>query len=118
MMADRMKSPAYEVLRASSRRLLLFVEQEITRGGGGSATIYPDQFRVVGSIRIIVPGLDELNGLGLLDVQRYPKRCVCALSERWRDVVSRHDAVDISDAARAKRKLPVLTQPQPASVSA
>jgi hypothetical protein len=31
MMADRMKSPAYEVLRASSRRLLLFIEQEIAR---------------------------------------------------------------------------------------
>jgi hypothetical protein len=54
-MADRMKSPAYEVLRASSRRLLLFIETEIARQGGGSATIYPDQFRVVGSIRIIVP---------------------------------------------------------------
>jgi hypothetical protein len=79
-------------------------------------TIYPDQFAVVGSIRIIVPGLDELNALGLLDVQRYPKRCVCALSERWRDIASRHDAVDIAEAARAKRPLPVLPQPQPADI--
>jgi hypothetical protein len=119
-MADRMKSPAYEVLRASSRRLLLFIETEIARQGGGSATIYPDQFRVVGSIRIIVPGLDELNALGLLDVLRYPKRAVCKLSDRWRHIASRHDAVDIADAARAKRPLPVLAQPQPeaASVSA
>jgi hypothetical protein len=35
--------------------------------------------------------LDELNALGLLDVLRYPKRCVCAMSERWRDIASRHD---------------------------
>jgi hypothetical protein len=116
MMADRMKSPAYEVLRASSRRLLLFIETEIARQGG-SATIYPDQFRVVGSLRIIVPGLDELNGLGLLDVQRFPKRAVCALSERWRDVASRHDAVDIAEAARARRPLPVLTQARPAAAA-
>jgi hypothetical protein len=85
--------------------------------GGGAVTIYPDQFRVVRLDQIIVPGLDELNALGLLDVQRFPKRAVCKLSERWWDVVSRHDAVDISDAARAKRPLPVLTQPQPASAS-
>jgi hypothetical protein len=78
------------VLRASSRRLLLFIETEIARQGGDSATIYPDQFRVVGSIRIIVPGLDELNGLGLLDVLRYPRRAVCKLSERWRDVAARY----------------------------
>ena len=36
MMADRMKSPAYEVLRASSRRLLLFIEQEIARQAGSA----------------------------------------------------------------------------------
>jgi hypothetical protein len=44
----------------------------------------------------LLEALCELNALGLLDVLRYPKRCVCAMSERWRDVVSRHDAVDIS----------------------
>ncbi|WP_156928436.1 hypothetical protein [Bradyrhizobium sp. th.b2] len=112
---DRLQSPAYEVLRASSRRLLLFIEQEIARQGDGSAVIYADQFRVVGSIRIIVPGLDELNALGLLDVQRYPKRAVCKLSDRWRGIVARHDAMDISEAARAKRPLPVLTQARPAA---
>lgn len=95
-MAERMQSPAYEALRASSRRLLLFIEGEIARQGGGRVTIYADQFAVVGSIRVVLPGLSELHALGLIDVQRFQKRHVCALSERWRDVVSRHDAVDIS----------------------
>jgi hypothetical protein len=116
-MAERKTSPAYEVLRASSRRLLLFIEQEIARNGGGKVTIYPDQFRVVGSIRIIVPGLDELNALGLIDVQRYPKRAVCSMSQRWRGILARHDAVDISEAARAKRVLPVPTATRPAAAA-
>ena len=116
-MMTRENSPAYEALRASSRRLLLFIEQEIARGGGGAVTIYADQFAVVGSIRVIVPGLAELHALGLIDVERFPKRHVCAMSERWRDIVARHEAFDISDAVRTKRPLPVLTQPQPATAS-
>jgi hypothetical protein len=60
-------------------------EGEIARQGGGAVTIYADQFAVVGSIKVIVPGLAELHALGLLDVTRYPKRSVCALSSRSRD---------------------------------
>ena len=33
-----------------------------------------------------VPGLDELHALGLIEVKRTPKRHVCAISERWRDI--------------------------------
>lgn len=117
-MADRMQSPAYDALRASSRRLLLFIEGEIARQGGGRITIYADQFAVVGSIRVVLPGLSELHALGLIDVTRFPKRHVCALSERWRAIASRHDAVDLADAARAKRPLPVMPPSQPASASA
>ena len=116
-MADRMQSPAYGALRASSRRLLLFIEQEIARQGGGAVTIYADQFAAVGSIRIIVPGLDELNALGLLDIARYPKRCVVSPSERWRGIGTRRDALDISEAARARRPLPVLASTQPAAAA-
>ena len=43
-MADRMKSPAYEVLRASSRRLLLFIKQEIARQGGSVQRSIPISF--------------------------------------------------------------------------
>ena len=65
-MADRTQSPAYEALRASSRRLLLFIEGEIARQGGGAVTLFADQLAVVGSIKVIVPGLAELHALGLL----------------------------------------------------
>ena len=44
-MADRTQSPAYEALRASSGRLLLFIEGEIARQGGGRVTIYADLVR-------------------------------------------------------------------------
>jgi hypothetical protein len=74
MMADRTQSPAYGVLRASSRRLLRFIEYEIARSGGDSVTLYADQLAVVGSIRVVLPGLSELSGLGLIDWQRLPKR--------------------------------------------
>ena len=73
-MADRTQSPAYEALRASSRRLLLFIEGEIARQGGGRVTIYADQFAVVGSIKVVLPGLSELHALGLIDVKRHTKR--------------------------------------------
>jgi hypothetical protein len=53
MVDERTKSPAYLALRASARRLLLFIETEVARQGGGAVTIYADQFSVVGSIRIV-----------------------------------------------------------------
>jgi hypothetical protein len=112
-MADREHSPAYEVLRASSRRLLLFIEGEIARGGGGAVSIFSDQFAVVGSIRVVVPGLAELHALGLLDVKRHAKRHVCALSERWRNIGDAMHAMRISSDARARRSLPIVTPPQP-----
>jgi hypothetical protein len=112
-MAERTQSPAYEALRASSRRLLLFIEGEIARAGGGTVTIYADQFAVVGSIRVVLPGLSELHALGLIDVERFQKRHVCAMSERWRGVASRRDAVAISETARMQRTLPVITPPLP-----
>lgn len=81
------------MLRASSRRLLLFIEGEIARQGGNPVTIYADQFAVVGSIRVVLPGLSELHALGLLDVERLQKRYVCARSERWRDITTPNQAI-------------------------
>jgi hypothetical protein len=117
-MADRTQSPAYEALRASSRRLLLFIEGEIARQGGGRVTIYADQFAVVGSIKVVLPGLSELHALGLIDVKRHTQRHVCALSDRWRGIETAMHAMRISANARVRRSLPVTTPTQPASVSA
>ncbi len=116
-MTDRASSPAYQTLRASSRRLLLFIEGEIARQGGGAVTIYPDQFAVVGSIRVVLPGLVELNALGLLDVKRHPKRHFCALSDRWRNIENAMHAMRVSTDARVRGSLPIMTPPQPATAS-
>jgi hypothetical protein len=116
-MSDRTGSPAYGALRASSRRLLLFVEQEIARNGGKPVTIYNDQFNVVGSIKVVLPGPSELHALGLIEVTRFPKRHGCAMSERCRDIRTMRDAKIVSVVARVQRKPPVLTPPQPATAS-
>ena len=108
-------SPAYGVLRASSRRLLRFIEYEIARNGGRPVMLYNDQFAVVGSVRVIPPGLSELHALGLIEVTRYPKRHMCALSERWRDIASKQDAIIISARARTLRMPPQTPQPATAS---
>ena len=73
-MPDRTGSPAFQVLRPSTRRLLMFIDTEVARNGGNPVTLYADQFDVVGSIRVVVPGLSELCGLGLIEWQRFPKR--------------------------------------------
>ena len=110
----RENSPAYAALRASSRRLLLFIEGEIARQGGGAVTIHPDQFAAVASIKIVLPGLAELNALGLLDVKRHPKRHVCALSERWRNIENAMHAMRVSADARARGSLPIMMPQFPA----
>jgi hypothetical protein len=35
---------------------------------------------MIGSVRVVFPGLIELQGLALLDITRYPKKRVCAIS--------------------------------------
>ena len=63
--ADVMQSPAFAVLRASTKRLLTFIETEIERNGGSKVTLYADQFAVVGSRQVIPSGLRQLVALGL-----------------------------------------------------
>ena len=73
---QRERSAAYEVLRPSSRRLLRFIDIELARNNGGATIFHNDQFEVVGSLnRVVLYGLAELHALGLIDVERYPKRC-------------------------------------------
>ena len=79
--------------------------------------LYNDQFAVVGSVRVIAPGLSELHALGLIEVTRYPKRHMCALSERWRDIASKQDASIISARARTQRMPPMMAPSQPATAS-
>jgi hypothetical protein len=37
----------------------------------GNVTLYADQLAVVGSVRVVLPGLSELNALGLIRDARY-----------------------------------------------
>lgn len=92
---ERENSPAFEVLRPSSRRLLAYIEQEIERQGGNAATLFMDQLK-----GRYVPAMSELHMLGFFEVVRLTKRYDCRLSSRWRDVRSMHDAMAISGAAR------------------
>ena len=105
---QRERSPAYEILRPSSRRLLRFIDTEVARNGG-AITLYNDQFEIVGSLtRVVLPGLAELHALGLIDVERYPKRCRVALSRRWERITTADQARATSVAAREERP-PVVT---------
>ena len=89
----RTQSPAYEVLGPSSRHLLLFIEGEIARSGGCSVRLYSDQFAVIGSRNVVLPGLSELHRLGLIDWRRHPKRHLISLSDRWRDIETAKQAI-------------------------
>ena len=120
MMADRIpertQSHAHAVLRRSSKRLLLFIEGEIARCGGGSVSIHNDQF-AVGPVKVVLPGLSELHALGLIDVTRFPSRHVCAMSERWRDIRTMRDAKIVSVVARVQPKPTVMVPSAAASAS-
>ena len=105
---QRERSPAYEILRPSSRRLLRVIDTELARNGGATI-IHNDQFEVVGSsTRVVLPGLAELHALGLIEVTRYPKRCRVASSRRWQEITTADQARATSVAAREERP-PVVT---------
>jgi hypothetical protein len=99
---DRESSPAYEVLRASARRVLRLVESEIERQGGGSAAVHNDYLEICGSRRIWRKAPAELDGLGLLDVMRFPKRYEYSRSDRWLQVRAPQDAQMLASAACAQ----------------
>jgi hypothetical protein len=91
---DRTSSPAYEILRASSRRLLKFLEGEIQRNGGGNVALFDDQLEVVGSRRVVLPAMSELNALGMFRIVRHQKRCLVSLSDGWKQITTKRDAND------------------------
>ena len=99
------ESPAYEILRASTRRLLKYVMSEIARNGGGRVVIHNDQLEMIGSRRIYLTGLYELHTVGLLDVERFPKCHACQASDRWRDIGSTLEASMASAVARGPNRI-------------
>ena len=106
---EKTQSAAYLALRPSSRRLLRFIEMEIQRQGGGRVLIFNDQFEMIGSRKVYVPGLSELHSLGLLSVARHPKQHTCALSDRWRDIETANQATTVSARARVRPMPPTVS---------
>ena len=97
---ERTRSPAYAVLRASSRRVDRLIQSELARQGGGVATIFNDQFELCGSRRVYRPALAEIHALGLAEIVRFPKRYTCRPSDRWREMRTMRDASIASTMAR------------------
>src|SRR4029434_4234749 len=58
---QREESPAFSILRASTKRLLRYALSEIARNGGGRVVIHNDQLEMIGSRRIYLTGLFELH---------------------------------------------------------
>ena len=87
---------------------------EITQGGGGRVEIFNDLLEMIGSRRVYLPGLAELWDLGLLEVERFPKRHMVSLSDRWRAIETPSQATTVSARARVRPMPPT----QPGSVSA
>ncbi len=99
--AEMMQSPAYHPLRPGSRRLLAFIAAIVEHDGGGSTMLWNDELTdVVGSRTVIAPGLRELIALGFVVQERGVKRSTFTLSDQWRAVVSRREALLTSAAAR------------------
>jgi hypothetical protein len=66
---------------------------------------------VVRSRRVFLPGINELNALGFVDVVRLPKRHEVRISDRWRSLQSRTQARTVAEQARAARSAPLRRQP-------
>jgi len=64
--------------------------------------VYYDQLECCGSRRDYVPAMSELQCLGLIDVERYQKKYICTLSERWHYVTPPKQAMIVSGVARAR----------------
>jgi hypothetical protein len=96
------------VLRSSARRLLLYLDTELTRNQDQPVTIANDLLGIVGSRRVWQPAIHELHELGLLDVERTFKRHRVGRSERWRLITSLAKAEMVSAAARAVGGAPIM----------
>src|SRR5262245_291916 len=104
------ESPAYWVLRPSTRRLLRFIETEVARAGTDRVMLANATLEMIGSRRVYLPGLHELAVLGWIDVERYPKHHAISLSTRWQQITSEPQASATSAAARRLGKSPLLHQ--------
>ena len=108
---ERNESPAWQVMRPSTRRLLKFIDTEIERQGGGAAVVFTDQLAMIGSRRVYVGGVSELHALGLIEAVRRVKRYDIRASQRWRDVKTQRDAVVIAGRARMQPMPPQTSHP-------
>jgi len=95
------------VLRSSARRLLLYLDTELTRNQGQPVTVPNDLLGIVGSRRIWQPAIHELHELGLVDVERTFKQHRVGRSERWRHIATLDEAETASAAARAAGGAPI-----------
>jgi hypothetical protein len=74
----------YQILRASTRRLLKFVESEIARRGGGCATIYNDMLEMIGSRRNpAIIGMAKACGGNIARTYRHDATPWCALTVNY-----------------------------------
>jgi hypothetical protein len=112
--ADVERSPAFQVLGPSARKLLAFVERQIRHSGGGGVMLFNDQLDAAVGSRRYVQGLAILNPLGLVRVARAQKKWLISISDGWRDVASPDHATVLADVARLRR-MPVQRTTQPAS---
>jgi hypothetical protein len=101
------RSPAYAVLRLSTRRALTAITDAIANQGG-PAELSHDKFEQQGISRTMIgPALRELAALGFVEISvGAKKKNRFTLCDRWRSVTSLQEAQLISGDARAARPQP------------
>ena len=98
-MSDYANSPAFSVLRPSTRRLLAYIAALVERNNNNPTTIWHDELETVGSRSVIGPGLRELTALGFITRTLDIKRSTFALADQWQSL-SKRDALLTSATAR------------------
>ena len=83
------------MLRASACRVLRMVEAELSRQGGGVATVYTDQIELCGSRRVWRPAMAEIHALGLAEIERFPSDTVPAI-----ELLAQDDATGSANCSR------------------
>ncbi|MBA4033194.1 MAG: hypothetical protein C0480_01120 [Bradyrhizobium sp.] len=85
------------MLRTSSQRLLRLIVERV-ESNGGPVAIWHDEFP--GSRTVINPGLRELIALGFIVQRKLVKQSRFALSDEWRNIGTKREALLTSVNAR------------------